>query len=253
MLISNKDAVTESGKTTDYTRPMDKINGTALVPISIDGGSKFSRTALTKQWRIIADRHQHMSVVLADDLMVYNRLDGHTDPDDLNRKLQQYQRNFFPLVGRVFDTLKVATSHWSARTFSAYSTPHFASVLRRLTVLAEIDQAFRLALEERIQFLLTGKDDNTDNRRTGALEYWRIRSYLIDETAWALSTMTEFGIHDHYYPDDPADLMRCLILRSDTQKVLSSLNIAPNRLRFWNFHSKVRSTGDWAIAWEWEA
>lgn len=110
----------------------------AMMVISVDNqafGTKFISSAIP----FLLSRHDAISVLIADELMIYNKFDLVDGQDASKRVMTQYRTDRKRQLERIVGDLKSA-DRVSVGFYDDYCDSNYARILRRLMLLALRDE-----------------------------------------------------------------------------------------------------------------
>ncbi|MBY8977648.1 hypothetical protein KHP62_17680 [Rhodobacteraceae bacterium NNCM2] len=199
--------------------------GNAMLVISVANRS-FSSDFLEAAIPLLLDRHALVRVLIADELMIYNRFDIGGDPAGVASTLGQYRhdrrRQLERIVGNLADPARVKIN-----TYEDFCDHRYARIYRRIMLMASQDPVILEKLRAIAAAYLPPSEHHEEAKMNASI------LYLLDETAWTMNLAAHHGMTDNYYPGDVGKILRIFYCDSYDYDVFDCLGIERHTHRFW--------------------
>jgi hypothetical protein len=181
----------------------------------------------------LAHRHERFLVVVADDLMIYNRYTIAQDPERLNTLFNKYWHDRYRYIQRLSEQKIIGENVFVAK-YSEFCDQRFCTLWRRFSRLALSDTPLREMINKEVHNYLKKSQQQTHSSTLLYEEAQSSQAYLVDETVWALHMATNHGVTDQYYPGHMGSLLRFLYEYPNQKNLLTLLDVPPHVHGFWN-------------------
>ncbi|MEM8842845.1 MAG: hypothetical protein AAGD47_13825 [Pseudomonadota bacterium] len=216
----------EAAKTTAIS------SGNAMMVISVSNRD-FSSDFLERAIPMLLQRHALVRVLIADELMIYNRFDTSLAPERAAASLAQHRHDRHRQLARIIEPLPDA-QRVEVASYEDFCDAGYARILRRLLLLAHSDRHVMEKLESIALAYLDTSADDCDFRMAASIYY------LIDETAWTMNLAANYGMSDNYYPGDVGKILRIFYCDSYEYDLFAHLGVARHTHRFWRLNESAR-------------
>lgn len=199
--------------------------GNAMMVISVSNRA-FSSDFMERAIPMLLRRHALVRVLIADELMIYNRFDTSIEPRHTAQTLAQYRHDRHRQLARIVEPLPDA-ARVEVASYDDFCDANYARILRRLLLLAHSDDNVMNKLESIARTYLDTSAEHGDARMAASVYY------LIDETAWTMNLAANYGMSDNFYPGDVGKILRIFYCDSYDYDLFAVLDIPRHTHRFW--------------------
>lgn len=187
----------------------------------------------------LSKAHNKVRVVIADDLMVYNRYSINFDPEKASRIFDLYWQERFNNITKIVTHYQL--NNITINQYNDFCDQKFMALFRRFWCIAQSDERLYQQINEKAQWFIKTriKQASTNNRQQ---EFEIIRQFVIEETAWSIHLAENHGITDEYYPNDHASLLKYIYHYENSSTFLSLINANNHQRRYWSINSEKNNT-----------
>lgn len=214
----------------------DGASGHAMLVISV-ASPAFDNNFLSVAIPFLLSRHSSVMLLIADELMIYNRFqlpDGASGAANLLLQYRQdRQRQLEKLVRRLDckDRTRIGA-------YDDFCDQGYSRILRRLFLIALEDPTVMTGLGEIAHSRLERLEPGFRRGQASSLLV-RSLAYLIDETAWTINLAAHHGVSDNYYPGDVGSVLKTFYCRDGLHDIFTALDIAPHVHRYWRLRGSA--------------
>ena len=211
--------------------------------------SLFTSSFLAACARSLSSWHDSFTVIVADDLMAYNKLHMKGAPEEFWRLIRQYRHDRQTHLTRLRRSLRLSADRMRIGFYGDYCDREYSQVMRRFYMIVMTDgHLFDLFHEEASGF--TARSMASDGEGwTAEQRYRSSMAYLIEETVWTVYLYATKGITDIYYPGDFGHLIESVYTHGRYGEILAFLGLPRHSSRFWNLRRASDGRVERKLAW----
>ena len=204
-----------------------------MLAISVTSHS-FNSDFLKSAISLLLSRHQHVLVLIVDELMVYNRFQLPRGGADTSPILAQYRGDRERQLEKILATLDHGR-RVQIGNYEDFCDYRYVRILRRLMLLA-IENSKILGRLKDISRNYVMKFDDQPREFRDSSRLIRSLLFLLDETAWTMNLAAHYGVTDNYYPGDVGEVLKAFYCNEAAVNIFDVLDIAPHAHRFWRLN-----------------
>jgi hypothetical protein len=209
---------------------MSITSSTGLLVISVDS-KNFSNTFMHKVLPKLSLLHKKVNVVIAVELMVYNRYNIGLSLENAKRVFQLYYSERFDNITKIIQHYQLANIE--VQTYNHFCDQNFSNLFRRFWRIAMSDPLLMNAINEKTRWFVDGRI-KLMNSMSDDDEFSVVKQFVMEETAWSIHMAEHFGITDEYYPKDHASLLKYIYHYENSEQFLSLLNANNHARKYWS-------------------
>lgn len=205
-----------------------------MMVISIDSTTFLAKNFLRQAIPLLAARHKSFLIVIADDLMVYNRYGIEQSAQSLTYLFKEkywIERKIH--IERILALENLEKKVRICR-YNDFCDTRFSDLYRKFHRLTLSDTLLDSAVNKKGSSFIHSQKKTTI-AKSASEEVKVVNAFLIEETAWAIHMAANIGASDQYYPGDDASLLRHVYSYPNSTQLMTLLGVSPHTHQFWNF------------------
>ncbi|MFD2167617.1 hypothetical protein ACFSJY_15305 [Thalassotalea euphylliae] len=222
-------------------------NNTGMLVVSVDSKnfkSAFLRSVLPQ----LSERHDNVFIVVADELMVYNRLTPELTVEKWQSLMAGYWQERYNSIAKVVNHFSLANVQ--VKPYNEFCDPAFSSIFRRFWQLSLLDAGISDLVNEKVAWFQSSRVKEFDAPKD--TEASIIRQFVVEETAWSIHMGLNYGVNAEYYPNDSAALLEYLYTSDSAETLFNKLGYEVFERQFWSINTEKieREEEPFELVWE---
>ena len=222
-------------------------HGSLIVSVE---SNRFTSAFLTSSVQSLSRWHESFSVIIADDLMTYNKLHMKSSPVEFERLLQQYRYDRTKHLSRLRESLGLSPDRMHIGLYGDICDKGFSRAMRRFYMIVMTDQELLDVFDEKASRFTAVSMIRDHEAWTPEQRHRSSMAYLIEETIWTIYLYATQDVTDVYYPGDFGRLINRVYSHPDYQTILAFLGLPKHSSRFWNLFSEPDGAIERKLAWQ---